>query len=203
MSTDSLRGAVKETIDGYFENVHTCLPAEIVLIAGGTVATVRPVLNKNYTDETFGPYPEIFNVPIRAMQTKLSGLSLDLTVGDQGALFFSERDFSDYKKLGVTNTPPTARKFSYNSCFFVPFLFTENVPDLHYKLLTTTLFRNDAGFINFANAVNSFGKLMQDHMTLLTELTTIGSPGYHTPDPVWIVRVLALQIQYAALHGTE
>jgi len=202
MSENSLKKAVTENVQAALENVHTCIPASVIAFTGTTV-TVKVLVNKLYRDLTSENAPELFNVPARAMQTKLWGISGDLAPGDSGILLFSERDITIVKKLGIAATAPTSRKFDLNDSMFIPFVFSEAVLQTKYRPLHTILYRTDAGFVNMENASLSLAALMQTLCDVLLSLTTFGSAASHTPDPVWLAQVSALQIQLAALMGVQ
>jgi len=118
--------------------------------------------------------------------------------GDPGLLFFSERDITALKKLGSTLPPASRRKFDLNDAFFVPYEFSELVVEADYKPLYTTLYRTDAGFINFKNASQSWGAMLGELLTDLAGLTTTG--GY-SASPAFIAQMIALRVRATALFG--
>ncbi len=192
--------ATTELIEAMTANMYTMLPGEIVLY-NGVSATVKPVLKKKFLDGEELPYPEISGVPVRALVTNRGGLSMDLLPGDPGLLFFAARDCANYINTGKTNAPETSRKFDYNDCFFIPFESRKNEVDSNYKPLTTTLYRSDAGNINFKNAAESHAGLMSEFFDLMSSIQTVGSPGNHVGSPAWTAQVIALKTRYIILSG--
>jgi len=192
--------AIEEISQSLVDSMYTMLPGEIVSYSGG-LAVVRPTIKKIYRDGEELPYPDIPEVPVKILATNRGGLSLDLTAGDPGLLFFAARDCSNYINTGQVNPPETSRKYDYNDCFFIPFESRKNNIDTNYKALSTLLYRTDAGTLNFANSAHGLGELMSELCDLLDALQTIGSAGSHTASPAWRAQIIALKTKFTVLTG--
>jgi len=200
MSEEILGEVIDENIQSILENVHTALPGQVVFF-DGTLATVKPGMLKQFKDFTILPYPEITGVPVCFPRTLRSGLVFDLLPGDFGLIVFAERNIDNWALSGLPSIPADSGKFNLNDAFFIPGIFPKTTPELNYAPLTTTLYRNDVGLVNFKNITESFAKLMQDTITAISSITTFGSPASHIGTPTWIATMTAIAVRWAALSG--
>lgn len=203
MSTTELSTMIEETIEAVLEQVHTALPGKLVSYnPSNSMATVQPGLFKQFISSPSPlPYPVISGVPVVQPRSNRGGLSYDLLPGDYGLIVFSERNIDNWALSGLEQVPADSGKFSLNDAFFIPGMFPQILPDTAQKPLTTSLWRSDGGVINMFNAVESFGKLMQDLISAVSVISTFGSPASHVGTPSWIAQMTAIQIRFANLNG--
>lgn len=197
---ENFNEVIEDNMHYILEQVHTCLPGQIVTY-DGTFASVQPVMLKQFRNKTVLPYPIITGVPVQFPRTLRSGLSFDLLPGDLGLIVFAERNIDNWALSGLPSVPADSGKFNLSDAFFLPGVFPKTVPDTQYKPLTTTLYRNDAGILGIKNAVESMGKLIFDWLTADIQISTAGSPGSHVLTPTSIAAFTAIQVRAGNLFG--
>lgn len=126
LKKDSIQALI-QLVRRMFLEIHTCIPGEIIAFEAETqLATVKSCIRNIVIDENnrkdFIEPPEIVNVPVIFLQSQKSGFSFTYPVraGDQCLLFFSERAYDSWLKLGSVQNPaiigpPLAHQ--YNDAF--------------------------------------------------------------------------------------
>lgn len=118
-----------DTLDAFFssrmEQVHTCIPGEIVSYSGHDkrLATVQPLVKIQTNSGQSIELKPIQNVPVVFPSTKRFSMSFDLEKGDGVMLHFSEVGIGNFLNGGNIVEPDDISRFSLTDAIAVPGLW--------------------------------------------------------------------------------
>jgi len=167
----SMTEAIKQFFDWRIaETLHTCLPGKIVKYNSKTrKATVTPLINKKYSDNTILSYKPIESVPVMFCGAGSAILRLPESQykNQTCLLLFSERALDTWLFKGGEVTPGSKRKFDISDAIAIVGLNSFNNMDeggddltLQYNNSLVRIKKN--GMIEMG--VNTFSALMTDAM---------------------------------------
>jgi len=129
--TLNLSSTIQTVIASVLENIHTCIPGEIIKYDFSKQrAQVRPLIKKAYNDGTEDTQPIIVNVPIVWPRGTNSMLHMPLNSGDTVMIYFSERSLEVWLDRGGEASPGEERKFDLTDAVAIPGVYPFNVPSL-------------------------------------------------------------------------
>mgnify|MGYP003601147856 CR=1 FL=1 len=112
---------LRQLIATELAEVHTCLPGVIVGY-DGSMATVKPTLDKRLANGESLPAPKIARVPICwPIAANGAAVTVPLQVGDQVLLHFCERALEDWL-MGSDGPPGDPRQFDLSDAFATPIM---------------------------------------------------------------------------------
>jgi hypothetical protein len=187
-----LTEAISTALQSSIRRMHTMLPGVIDLYNPATQrARIRIAMSTELSNGLILPYPILLDVPVQFPRWGNYSITMPVTVGDECAVFFSERAMDTFLQFGPANQlPPTsARVFDLSDGFAVMgltssvnTLSTPTAGAMEIKCaagLTVRLFAN--GKVSITNAgfelIALFDALLQQ---LSTETVTVAG----TPTPL-------------------
>lgn len=226
----TLNDAIKAALDYRLNNLHTCLPAEIISYDFTTQkALVQPLLNKVWASgsnstPTNGqsanmlstPMPVLDNVPVVFPRSGGAGLTFPVNSGDTCLLVFCERSLDLWLTVGGQVNPDDNRKFDLSDAIAIMGIFpfnesstAENNNDvlLTYADSKIRIKQNGAILIETASTVaigTSTNELLKIISDLLNSLENSVTTAVGTPIqgalPALIYSNLKAQVE--AIRGT-
>ena len=114
-------------IDTKINRIHTALPGKIVdYNFTNRSASIQPLLNRQYADDTILTLPVIYNVPIIFPSAGNASLIFPVETGDSVLLIFSERSTDEWKSTGDQSLPSDPRSYDLTDAIAIPGLFSLN-----------------------------------------------------------------------------
>ena len=213
--------AIRQSILYQLNNIHTCLPAEIVSYDYTKQrATVQPLLNKVWSDGTSTPMPEQQNVPVIFPRAGGASLTFPVIAGDTCLLVFIERSTDVWKTVGGQVNPDDPRKFDLSDGVAIMGLFpfsessqAENNTDvfLTYAGSKIVIKQNGDVVIDTASKV-AIGNSTTEVLNVISQLlgylqgaaviTVPSTPFVGGLTPALVLQLAALQAQLDLIKGT-
>jgi len=129
--SNNLSNTIQTVVASVLENMHTCIPGEIIKYDFSKQrAQVRPLIKKAYNDGTEESQPIIVNVPVVWPRGTNSMLHMPLNSGDTVMIYFSERSLEVWLDRGGEASPGEERKFDLTDAVAIPGVYPFNVPSL-------------------------------------------------------------------------
>ena len=123
----SIEQIVNQLIENRLTNVHTAIPGEILSYDKATrKASVKPLINREFKDNTILEYPVITNCPVVFPGTAQGVLHFDLTNGDGCLIVFSERSLDKWLSSGGVVNPNNRRLHDLSDGVIIPGLYSFN-----------------------------------------------------------------------------
>lgn len=156
--TDAIRGAIQYQLN----NVHTALPGVIVSYDSlDNSASVKPSINKAYSDGTTQDLPIIQKVPIVFPVAGQATITFPINAGDPCLLIFIERSTEEWKRSGPDQAPSDPRKFDLSDAIAIPGLIplsqsvgNPNPQDLVIKYLNSSIIISQNGDVSIESSGN-------------------------------------------------
>jgi len=120
MMADDLTTLIRESFNELMNDVHVCLPAEIIKYdADKMTCSVQPLIQRKfYKRANPEKYPVINNVPVIFPRTATALIRLPVTIGDIAILVFADHELSTWvNSKGASNVYSDNRRHHINDCF--------------------------------------------------------------------------------------
>lgn len=202
----------------HMTEINVCLPGEIIKILDNKKRkiTVKPEIKREFLNGQIIDTPIIENVPLKYTGSSKAILHFPIEVGDKVIIVFSQRSLDNWLSKGELTTPGDRRTFDISDAFAIPGLqaFDKNhnlIEDnndtfLVYngkkiKLIKDGNIQLDAGTnkITINNAIEDLASLMNDLLSEIIAIQTVGSPPQHVLAPASIVNFTLIQTRIALL----
>lgn len=124
-SLSRLETSINESIENKIVNLHTFLPASVLSFdSEKQLVKIQLGVKRIKKDGTVFAVPPLWEVPVGIMRGGGWIITFPITVGDQGAAFFSEREISQWMIAGdkEPQIPLQIRKHDYTDAYFLPAL---------------------------------------------------------------------------------
>lgn len=144
-----LETAIKTAIKTELLELHTMLPATVKSIdTEKQVLTIQLGVKRIYKNGVEIAVPPIADVPLGVLRGGGWMITLPVTIGDEGAAFFSERELDQWRLAGHLGpqTPRQMRMHDYTDAFFLPALASSARAISNYSATSMEL-RSDDGFV--------------------------------------------------------
>lgn len=116
----SLADVITRSIQHHLDDVHTCLPAQIVSYNyKNQSAQVKPLIKKTYYNGQTISLPVIVNVPVSMPSGGGASINLPVKSGDKVLLVFSERSIERWLANGEDSEQGVARRFDLTDAFAI------------------------------------------------------------------------------------
>lgn len=119
---------LREMFEGFLTGLNFCLPCVVEKVnAEKQTVDIRPQLKSYFVSKKQNiSRPIITDVPFQVFRAGDTYISLPIKVGDTGIAVFSQRDISNWKKIGGEVPLQSYRMCDYNDAFFLPYVGSEN-----------------------------------------------------------------------------
>lgn len=142
-TTTVLENSIREAIDNYMKDVHTCLPAIVTKVNKVDQLVDCQIALKRKMGGKLILLPIIPNVPIRYWKTNYFAITIPPEINDYVMLYFCERSLDVWMQEGGIRDPFDVRKFELTDAVAYPMLYPQtdkisnfNPDDLEIKTLT-------------------------------------------------------------------
>lgn len=120
-----LGGALRDIIDSFTRELHTCLPAKVVSYDAATqTCAVQPQVKRVVVDEegneSVESLPQIVGVPVGFYVGGGFMMTFPVAAGDTGLLIFSELPIDTWLNAGKESDPGDLRHHALGDAFFAP-----------------------------------------------------------------------------------
>lgn len=214
----SLSDAIRQACLYHQANMHVSLPAEIIEYDfEKQKASVQPLLNKAWADDTVTPMPVLENVPVIFPRSGGASLTFPVSKGDTCLLVFIERSTDLWLTVGGQVTPDDDRKFDLSDAVAIMGLFpfsensqADNNDDvlLKYSDSEIRIQKNGDIQIKTSNKV-AIGTATDELLDILDKLmTALKGPAVMGPtlnlalNPTFTTQVTAIQAKLTNIRGT-
>lgn len=187
-----MRKDITEVFDDFlnsrFDNLHTCLPGEIVQYYGHAErkAKVKPLIKLRNSNNQLIQIQPIDGVPVVFPSSKTFSMTFPLKKGDGVLLLFSEASMGNFLNNNIEQEADDMTRFSLGDCIAVPGLWSfKNAPspapsdnDVIIKFHEAVIKLDAAGNITLNGGTESYIKgdtLYAQLNTILTALQTFTS----------------------------
>jgi len=119
---------LRRMFDIFVSELNFCLPCVVEKVnADKQTVDIRPTLKSYYVGRKENvSRPIIPDVPFQVFRAGDTYISLPIKVGDTGLAIFSQRDISNWKKIGGELPLQSYRQCDYNDAIFLPYVGSEN-----------------------------------------------------------------------------
>lgn len=114
---------ITDVIMSKISRMHTALPGKFESF-DGSLASVKPLIQKNYNNGTVQELPVISGVPVIFPATSDFQFTFPIKKGDACLIIFSERDLSNWVAKGVDSPPADNKKYDLSDAIAIPGLFS-------------------------------------------------------------------------------
>lgn len=119
--SSELPDVLSRAIRNRLAEVHTSVPGRIESYDHTTKkATVKPLINRVYSDGQVDEFPIINGVPVLLPGTATGALQFRIQRGSPCALYFAERSLDLWKAQGGQTTPDDRRRFALSDAYCIP-----------------------------------------------------------------------------------
>jgi hypothetical protein len=116
-----LGDVITRAMQNHLDDVHTCLPGQIVSYDYKTQsAQVKPLIKKTFYNGKTISLPVIVNVPVAMPAGGGATINLPMTAGDKVILVFSERSLERWLATGEDSEQGAPRRFDLSDAFAIP-----------------------------------------------------------------------------------
>jgi hypothetical protein len=122
---------IQTAIEAALMDVHTWLPATVVLVRQNNMVDIQPLLMRKFkTLPAAIPLPIVQNTMVCAPRGSTWGMKLPIVPGDFGVALFCERSLDLWSVSGGLVDPQDARHHDLSDAVFIPGLYPESMPIL-------------------------------------------------------------------------
>jgi hypothetical protein len=122
---------VNDVISSRIAGIHTSLPGRIESF-DGSLASVKPLIKKVFTDDEELSLPVIPGVPVIFPSTADFQFTFPLAKGDDCLLIFAERDLANWIAKGTDSAPADTKKYDLSDAIAIPGLYSPAVDPKTY-----------------------------------------------------------------------
>lgn len=122
---------INDVITSRIAGIHTALPGRIETF-DGSLASVKPLIKKVFTDGVELSLPVIPGVPVIFPATSDFQFTFPLKKGDDCLIIFSERDLSNWIAKGEDSIPADTKKYDLSDAIAIPGLYSPAVDPKTY-----------------------------------------------------------------------
>ena len=115
-----LADVISRSIQHHLDDVHTCLPGQIVTYdAKNQSAQVKPLIKKTYYNGQVVSLPVIVNVPVGMPSGGGATINMPIKSGDKVLILFSERSLERWLATGEDTEQGVPRRFDLTDAFAI------------------------------------------------------------------------------------
>lgn len=116
-----LADVITRAIQRHFDDIHTCLPGQIVSYDyKNQSAQVKPLIKKTYYNGQTISLPVIVNVPVAFPSGGGATINFPMSPSDKVILVFSERSLERWLANGEDSEQGAPRRFDLSDAFAIP-----------------------------------------------------------------------------------
>ena len=123
-NNETMSQLLRQAMRNQLAEVQTCVPAEILTYDyKKQKASVKPCLNRVYTDGEVTEYPPIHDVPVIFPRSGGASITMPVKKGDPVMIMFSSRSIDEWAENGGTLSPTDNRMHDINDAIAIVGLY--------------------------------------------------------------------------------